>query len=411
VSVSDATPTNLRRARWAVSLIFITNGALLANIIPRYPAITDSLGLTYLDFGLAAAAFPVGAIVFGLFAGVVIRRFGSARTAVLGTILLSLALLGAGLAPAWIFLAVALFAAGAMDAITDVAQNAQGLRLQSLFGKSILNSFHAAWSIGGVLGGAMGTAAAALNIPVGIHLAISGVLFSTLGLLTYRFLLRDPEPATAPTITSEIPAEIAAEIPAEQPAVAASSRRPWVLLPVLGLIAIAGTIIEDSGITWSTFYLTDTLNAPTSAVGLGLMAFLTAQFFGRVTGDALVNRFGQRIVTQMGASLIVVGMGVALAFPSTLGSIAGFAGAGLGVATLVPAAMHAANEIPGLRVGSGLTIVTWLMRLGFLFSPLIIGGIADAYGLRVGLLLVPVVGLIILALSPIFSGVRRPPVS
>jgi MFS family permease len=248
----------------------------------------------------------------------------------------------------------------------------------------------------------MGAAAAALNIPVGIHLAVSGALFSTIGLLTYRFLLRDPEPATAP-----IPAEVAAQIPAEQPAIAAAVRRPWTLLAVLGLIAIAGTIIEDSGITWSTFYLTDTLNAPTSAVGLGLMAFLTAQFFGRVTGDALVNRFGQRIVTQGGASLIVVGMGVALAFPSTPGSIAGFAGAGLGVATLVPAAMHAANEIPGLRVGSGLTIVTWLMRLGFLFSPLIIGGIADAYGLRLGLVLAPVVGLIILALSPVFSGRQR----
>ena len=163
----------VRTARLAVTLLFVTNGALLANILPRYPQIKDALNLTYLDFGAAVAAFPVGAIVFGLLAGVGIRRFGSARLAVAATFLLSLGMLCAGLAPSWVLLASALFIAGAMDALTDVAQNAQGLRVQKVFGRSILNSFHAGWSVGAVLGGAMGAAAAALDIPLGIHLAFS----------------------------------------------------------------------------------------------------------------------------------------------------------------------------------------------------------------------------------------------
>ena len=41
-------------------------------------------------------------------------------------------------------------------------------------------------------------------------------------------------------------------------------------------------------------------------------------------------------------------MGAALAFPSVPGTIAGFAAAGFGVATLVPAAMHGADQLPGL---------------------------------------------------------------
>jgi MFS family permease len=390
----------VRRARWAVTVVFITNGALLANIIPRYPEITVSLGLSYLDFGLAAAAFPIGAIVFGLFAGVVLRRLGSARVAVIGTLLVSLGMLAAGLAPAWIFLASALFFTGAMDAITDVAQNAQGLRVQQLSGKSILNSFHAAWSVGAVIGGAMGAAAAALEVPLALHLAGSGILFSLLSLGAYRFLLRGPEPALSPPIAPRANDD--------------SPRRGRHLFPsagplaMLALIAIGGTIIEDSGITWSTFYLTDTLRAASATVGLGLIAFLSAQFVGRITGDAAVNRFGQRAVTRVGAGIIVLGMGFSLAFPSTVGSIAGFAAAGLGVATLVPAAMHAANELPGLAPGSGLTIVTWLMRLGFLLSPLIVGGIADIYGLRVGLVIVPIVGVMVLLLASVFAGVARP---
>ena len=86
-------------------------------------------------------------------------------------------------------------------------------------------------------------------------------------------------------------------------------------------------------------------------------------------------------------------MGTALAFPSTAGTVAGFAAAGFGVATLIPAAMHRADQLPGLRPGSGLTVVTWLMRIGFFGAPLIVGVVADATSLRVGLLSVPVAGL------------------
>jgi hypothetical protein len=53
-------------------------------------------------------------------------------------------------------------------------------------------------------------------------------------------------------------------------------------------------------------------------------------------------------------------MGLALAFPSIPGTIVGFAVAGFGTATLIPAALQAADALPGLRHGVGLTIVSWL---------------------------------------------------
>lgn len=89
-------------------------------------------------------------------------------------------------------------------------------------------------------------------------------------------------------------------------------------------------------------------------------------------------------------------MGLALAFPSVPATIAGFAAAGLGVATVVPAAFHAADSVRGLRPSAGLTVVTWLMRIGFLCSPPLVGALADATSLRVGLLIVPVAGVVIM---------------
>ena len=74
--------------------------------------------------GLAIAAFPVGALLAGLAAGVLIRRFRSSRVAVVGTMLTALGVLAAGVSGTWALLAAGLLLAGAMDAITDVAQNA-----------------------------------------------------------------------------------------------------------------------------------------------------------------------------------------------------------------------------------------------------------------------------------------------
>jgi hypothetical protein len=81
--------------------------------------------------------------------------------------------------------------------------------------------------------------------------------------------------------------------------------------------------------------------------------------------------------------------------------------AGLGVATLVPAVYAAADDLPGLRHGVGLTLVNWLLRIGFLVSPPLVGAIADATSLRIGLLTVVVAGLATLA----FGRVLRASVS
>src|SRR3954447_4730709 len=182
-----------RRARVAVAALFFTNGALFANLIPRYPQIKADLDLSNAVYGLSVAAFPTGAIVAGMAAGVLVRRFGSARVAVAGTLLTSGGVLAAGLAPSVAVLAAALFLAGAMDAITDVAQNAHGLRVQRRYGRSIINSFHAVWCAGAVLGSIMGAAAAELGLPSAVHLTASAALFSAVALVSYRFMLPGDE--------------------------------------------------------------------------------------------------------------------------------------------------------------------------------------------------------------------------
>ncbi|ALV45578.1 fucose permease [Arthrobacter alpinus] len=389
---SPALPVHLRRARWAVAALFFTNGALFANLLPRFPAIKEALGLSNAEFGFAVAAYPLGALSAGLAAGLLIRRFGSAKVAVAGTLGTALGLVIAGITPTGILFATALLLAGAFDAITDVAQNSHGLRVQRLYSRSILNSFHAVWSIGAVTGGLMGAAAAGLQIPLWLHLLVSGVLFAAVSLGSLRFLLRG----------ADSPEPVAGGHGAIAPRSAAGLGKYLVILALV-VIAAGSTLVEDAGSTWAAVYLSGDFGAGASVAGLGFVALVGAQFIGRLVGDSLVDRFGQRLVAQAGGVIVALGMGQALLFPSVPGTIAGFALAGFGVSTLVPAAMHAADNLPGLREGTGLSIVSWLMRVSFLLSPPIVGAVADATSLRTGLLVVPLAGLLVVLLSPVLT--------
>jgi len=379
-----------RRARVATAVLFLTNGALFANLLPRYPEIKADLGLSNTALGLSVAAFSAGALLTGPAAPALIGRFRSSVVAVAGSILLALFVAVAGLAPSAVTLAAALFCAGAADSVTDVAQNVHGLRLQRAYGRFIINSLHAVWSSGAVLGGLIGAGAIYLGISRAVQLSVSGLLFSAVCLIGYRFLLPGPDHADH--------AEHRERAAANGP-----GRAVYLTLAALVAIAIAGAVVEDGGSSWATLYLRDSLSAPAAIAPLGLVAVVGFQFIGRLLGDRMVDHWGQRAVASAGGLMIALGMGAALAFPSVPGTIAGFAAAGFGSATLVPGAMHAADELPGLRPGTGLTVLAWLMRVGFLGSPIVVGAIADAVSLRVALLTVVVAGLTAVLLARALS--------
>lgn len=385
-----------RRARLAVGILFFTNGAIFASMLPRYPEIKDGLDLTNAEFGLAVAAFPLGALLAGLTAGALVRRFRSSRVAIVATVLTAVGILVAGTAPAWIALAGGLFIAGAMDSITDVAQNSHGLRVQRLFNRSILNSFHAIWSVGAVTGGILGAVAAELAIAPGLQLAGTGGFFTLMAVVSYRLLLPGPEPVEVVVVDEH-------DTETQGGARSVGGFAKYGVLLALVVIASAGALVEDSGASWSAIYLSGSLGASAFIAGAGFIALQGMQFVGRLFGDRLVDRFGQRAVARTGGIVVLFGMGVALAFPSVYGSVIGFGLAGLGVATLIPAAMHAADELPGFRAGTGLTIVSWLLRLGFLISPPVVGAIADASSLRLGLLAVPIAGLLVILFSRVLT--------
>ena len=387
----SAVPHAARRARGAVSAVFFVNAVLYANLVPRLPEVKDRLDLTNAELGTAIAAMPLGALAAGLLAPALIQRLGSGRVASFGLVLLAATVACLPLAPAWVVLAGLMLVAGALDSVIDVAQNAHGFRVQRSYGRSIVNAFHGLWSVGAVVGGLLGTAAAGLGVPLPLHLAVSGSVFAVVAVVAYRFMLPGPEDAER-----DAPAEPTADAPTTR---RRASGRALLPLAALGGLAACGAFVEDAGSSWGALFLRGEVGADAATAGLAFVALSVAMTVGRLTGDRAVDRFGQRGVALVGGAGIAAGMGLALAVPSVATTLVGFAAAGLGVATLVPAVMHAADELPGLPHGVGLTVVSWLLRVGFLVSPTVVGLVADATSLRVGLLGVVLAGLTVLALG------------
>lgn len=366
----------LRRARAAVAILFLTNGVLFANVVPRYPEIKDSLDLGNAGFGTVLAAFPAGSLAVGLLAARVVGRWSSARVAAWGIVLLAVAFAAVGQVPPAIALAAVLFVGGGLDALIDVAQNAHGLRVQRAYGRSIVNSFHGVWSVGAVVGGLMGSAAAGLSVPLSWHLFGAGVLASVLAIGAYRWTLAGPD--------RDVVDEVAA---------GGRLRVPRALV-VLGLLAVCGAVVEDAGSSWGALYLREDVDAGAAASGLAFVSLMVAMTVGRLSGDRWVDRWGAAAVARIGGVAVAVGLGLAVAVPWIGTVVVGYAVAGLGVATLVPSTMHAADELPGLRHRVGLTMVSWTLRVGFLVAPPIVGALADVAGLRVGLLLAVAAGVV-----------------
>ncbi|SHK09072.1 Fucose permease [Nocardiopsis flavescens] len=386
---TTAPPAQARRARIAVSTLFFVNGFTYTNAVPWLPAIKTGLGLSNAELGLAIAAMPTGAILTGMLAGPLIHRFGSGPTAV-GTSLLSLgALPFIALAQNWWALAGALFVMGCADAWTDSAQNSHGLRVQRRYGRTIINTFHAVWSLAAVSGGLLGAVMAGAGVPILWHLGGTALVLVAVNLTVARMLLPGPEDSER--------ADGAHEEDGRRPRMPG---RAVLLLVLLGVLLMLAGGIEDSAASWGAVYMADELDAALFLAAMPFVACQAMMVVGRLLGDRVTDRFGAVGVGRACGLLAAGGVALALAVPHQATTVIGFGVMGLGVSTLFPLTLAAAGNVPGVRTGDGVTVVGWLGRAGFLAFPPAVGLIADATALGTALWVIAAAGVGAFLLAP-----------
>ena len=369
-----------RQARSAVAAIFFLNGLIFGSWAARIPAVRDRVGLSDGELGIVLACAAVGSILFMPIAGGRAARIGSRRATRVSFALICVAAGVIALAPSLLALCALGFFLGAAMGSCDVTMNAHGVEVERRFGRSILAGFHAAFSIGGLAGGALGALAAGVGLDVRVHLALVAWASAVIGLTWSRRFLDSDADAMGHT----------------EPVFVRPPRR----LLALGALAFACLLIEGASADWSAVYLRDELGTSAAVAAIGFTSFSITMTLGRVFGDRLVDRFGPEAIVRAGGGLAAVGFGLALLAAAPVPAILGYACLGAGMSGIVPIVFRASGQVPGMAAGIGLAAVSSTGYLGFLVGPPTIGGLAELIGLPAALAVLVLLAAAVALLAP-----------
>ena len=376
----------MREARVALTFVFLADGAMVGSWASRIPAVKDGLGLTTSQLGVALFAMSLGALVSMPLAGWLDERVGSARIALVALLGGGSSLWLAGVAGSLGALVGALALFGAGFGAVNVAGNAQGIALERAYGRSILSSFHAAFSAGGLIGAAAGGLAAARGVEPPAHFAAVAVTLALVAFGAGRLLPR-----------ADVGCETFALV------------RPPRALLLLGCAAFFTLLAEGAAADWSAVYLRGSLGSTAAFAALGYTAFSLAMVASRLAGDRLDETIGPAALAGGGGVVSAVGLAAALAIGTTPAALVGFAAMGAGLGVMVPVIFRTAGTTPGVTPGIGIAAVSTIGFLGFLAGPPAIGIAADVIGLRAALAVVVVASVLAAGLSWRVIAVRRRP--
>jgi hypothetical protein len=393
--------TPLQRSRAGATAFFAINGILGFSFVPRLAEIQGTLGLDAAGLGLVLAIGTAGGLIVGPVAAPLIHRWGAVPVAsAVGLLSLPpLIVMGWTALPAVFALAFLLF--WAADAVMDSAMNTRALEVEAVYGRSIINGFHAWWSLGSIIGSALGAFSAIAGIALGPFLtglallagvALVAVWLSGTGAVPEGEQSRNDD-STGDTHHL-------------------SRRRALGLMlaaggAVLAAFIMAAILVEDVPARWGSVYLTDRLAEPGLWIAVTYVALTSAMTLGRFTGDNLTERFGEVRWIRWSMAAVAVSMTVALLMGTPLAFVLACAVSGFGVATLFPAAMRAAARLPGVTPAMGVALVTWFSRIGFVISPLAVGLIAQGAGISWGLGVVVVAALALIPLARVLRSSQR----
>jgi len=382
-----------QRARLALSVTFAANGVLVGSWAPRIPEIKANLGLSAAALGLALLAPALGTVLAARTVGRRTARHGTgAVTRVFGAAYCLTAWLPA-VAPNLALLWLSLLVWGALMGAMDVAMNAQGVTIETAYGRPVLAAFHAVWSLASFVGAILGGLGAALDVSIAAQQAVIGAVAAAAVVVVGRAFLPDGANDEAP-----------ADEHAERSPRRLIPRAPEIRLVLLGLAAIFALMAEGAVADWSGVLARDHIGVQAGQVGLAYAAFCVMMTAGRLTGDRVVQALGRARCFAGPALVGAIGLGTGLAIDTFPATVAGFAALGLGLSIMVPVLYSTAADTDG-PPGPAIAAVAALGCVGMLVGPSLIGLIAQGVGVHTALFLLPPFALTAGVLG--VAGIRR----
>ncbi|WFB08094.1 MFS transporter [Streptomyces sp. LX-29] len=409
--MTETRPTRLRHARAALAVSFFVQGTVFALLVTRIPALQDRYGVPDAWLPGFLAAVPVLAGLASLGTERLVRRVRPSTVLRWAQLSVCLALVAAGSGREVWQLGLALAAFGLAVGALDASMNMVGVGLQRAYGRSIIIGFHAAYSLGGIVGASLAWAGARGGLPLGALYAPVVAVLIPVALAAGRWYAAaaapgphpapipapapDPDPAPGPRAAAG-PSSAGpragpgpgSEGEAAGPAPSASpNMRP--LLPLCLVMAFA--FIGDATVSnWSATYLQDVLHSSDALATVPYNLYMVTTLLGRAVGDLAVRRFGAVRVVRAGTLLAAGGFAVVAAAPGAAVGLLGFTLLGLGLCAIVPQTIAAAGwRYPEPRAAeAAVARLNVFNYVGFLVGSPLVGALGAVWSLR-GAMLVP----------------------
>ncbi|MFE1751006.1 MFS transporter [Streptomyces anandii] len=365
----------LRRGRASLAFSFFAQGAAFALLVTRIPAIQDRYGVSDALLPVFLAAVPILAGVGSVTTEQLVKRVRPSRLLRWSQPVVLLALLGVGAGGRMAELAVALAAFGLAVGALDASMNMLGVSLQRTYGRSIMLSFHAAYSLGGIVGASLAWVGAHWHLALWVsYLPVVAVLLPA-ALVGSRWYVDD---------RGAVPGETEGTADGSAVGGALVFR---MLLPLCLVMTFA--YIGDSTVSnWSAKYLQDTLGSSEQLATVPYNVYMVTTLLGRAIGDFGVRRFGAVAVVRLGALVAALGFAVVAVAPGAWAGMLGFTLLGLGLCVLVPQTFAAAGRLfPGAS-DAAIARLNIFNYVGFLIGSPLVGALGDAWSYR-GAMLVP----------------------
>ncbi|HEX4444760.1 MAG TPA: MFS transporter [Galbitalea sp.] len=396
-SSTTASAPALIRSRIAVIAAFIVPGFVLGMYVVNIPAIKQNVGLTSGALGSVFVFAGLGAILGNQVAGFASDRFGSRAVTLWGAVLCCVAVVFPGIAASPFALAPFLFVLGIGVGSVDVGMNQQAVVVQKAYGRPIMASFHAFYSLGGALGAAIGAGVLALRWPLPWGLILAGAIglvfvgVATGGLVRERGASRDDDAASSAGSASAAASGM-------------SSRSLLRMVLLMGIAALLLMLSEGVANDWSALQLRQRLGAPPAVAAFGYGSFAISMLVARLFGDRLAGRLGAVRTVRFGSLLAAAGLATIVLSDNLALTLIGWAVLGLGLSGCVPQIFTAAGNLPFGARGVSMSRVVALGYFGLLAGPAVIGWTSQLTTINVAL----VIPLVCCLAAAALAGVVRP---
>ena len=354
--------------RIVVLFAFFMNGSLFATWVSRIPDIQFRLGMSEGLLGTILMGMSIGVLSALSVSGNLIARFGSKKVAVASAFGMCIGVPVIALVPHPGLLFMSLFIFGASMSTMDVAMNAQAVRVEQLANRPMMSSFHASFSIGGLVGALVGAGMERMEVEAVVHFFYAALICS-FGIFLFKWLLDDEQRHSSKGPVFQVP-----------------HRSLW----PLGVLAFCTALGEGAMADWSAVYLKNVINTDASVAALGFAAFSLTMTVGRLVGDYLAEQFNPVHLIRFGGIFATVGLLAAIITSNYIVVLIGFGCVGFGLANGMPLAFSAAGKQPGIAPGVGIASVASIGYAGFLAGPPFIGLLAEQTSLRISLFVISI---------------------